>query len=142
VWSDTVERLDGLIWLGTGLDTFQTAMGSSTRWTLPEGATPWTDQEAALEPGQGYYIPEGGGGRFREAHDDYLQLLVESGAPGLVLALVGLGAALAAQRRDTWTLAALLGVMLHSLVDFPAQIPAVAALFVAVAALPERAADD
>jgi hypothetical protein len=139
-WSDSLRRMDGLWLLGSGFNTFQRAMSTSTPWTLPEGATPWTPAEAALGPGDGYYIPEGGGGRFREAHDDYLQLLIETGVPGLGLALWGLASALAAQRRDVWTLAALLGVMLHCLVDFPAQIPAVAAAFVCVAALPSRGA--
>jgi O-antigen ligase len=141
-WSDTLRRLDGLWLHGSGFNTFQAAMSSSTPWTLPEGSTPWTPEEAALGPGEGYYVPEGGGGRFREAHNDYLQLLVESGVPGLALALWALGAALGAQRRDLWALAAVLGPMLHCLVDFPAQIPAVAALFAGVAALPERGASD
>jgi O-antigen ligase len=141
-WTDSLRRIDGLWRHGSGFNTFQAAMSTSTPWALPEGATPWTPDEAALGPGEGYYIPEGGGGRFREAHNDYLQLLIESGVPGLGVALWALVSALLAQRRDAWALAALLGVMLHSLVDFPAQIPAVAALFTCVAALPERSAGD
>lgn len=142
VWSDSLNRLDGLWIHGSGLNTFQAAMSTATPWTLPEGATPWTPEEAALGPADGYYIPEGGVGRFREAHNDYIQVLVECGVPGLVLVLWALVRVIAVQRRDPWLLAAVLGPMLHCLVDFPAQIPAVAALWACVAALPERAAGD
>ena len=64
-----------------------------------------------------------------------MQLLVETGVPGLLIALWAALAALAAVRSRPWQLAALAGVLLHELVEFDLQIPAVAVLFVAVAAL-------
>jgi hypothetical protein len=71
----------------------------------------------------------------REAHYDSVPLLVETGAPGLLIGLWAGVAVLAAARRDPWLLAALAGVLMHEFVDFDLQIPAVAALFVVVAAL-------
>ena len=142
VWTDSLRRL-GWLWIhGSGFNTFQAAMSTSTRWEQPEGATPWTPEEEAIGPGEGYYLPDGVRGRFREAHNDYLQVLVESGVPGLLLVLWGVARVVSSQRRDPWALAGVIGLPLHCLVDFPAQIPAVAALFACVAALPERAAGD
>jgi O-antigen ligase len=77
-----------------------------------------------------------------QAHDDYLQLLVEMGALGFATMLWFLAAVFrgAARKLGRWidevngavTLAALLGVLgilVHSFVDFNLQIPANAAVF-------------
>jgi O-antigen ligase len=76
-----------------------------------------------------------------EAHNDYLQALLDGGLVGLllVLALVGLvlRAALAGARRSPVELGlfgALVGFALHELVDFGGQIPANAATAIALAA--------
>ena len=73
---------------------------------------------------------------YREAHSDYVQLLVETGVPGLLIGLWAGFAALAAARRDPWLFAALAGLLMHVFVDFDLQIPAIAALFVVLAGLP------
>ena len=72
---------------------------------------------------------------YREAHNDYLQLLTEVGVVGLVIALWGVFRLVARTWRDPWLLAALVGPLLHALVDFGFQIPAVAVLFAVVAGL-------
>ncbi len=71
---------------------------------------------------------------YREAHSDWVQLLVETGVPGLLVGLWAALAALAAARRDPWLFAALAGVLMHVFVDFDLQIPAIPALFVVLAA--------
>jgi O-antigen ligase len=72
---------------------------------------------------------------YREAHNDYLQLLLETGVPGLLLGLWAATATLLAARRDPWLLAAVAGALLHALVEFDFQIPAIPVLFVAIVAL-------
>jgi O-antigen ligase len=77
-----------------------------------------------------------------QAHNDYLQLLLEMGALGFVIMLWFLGRMYygAAKKLGNWTtnlngaltLATMLGctgILVHSLVDFNLQIPANAALF-------------
>jgi O-antigen ligase len=79
---------------------------------------------------------------INEAHNDYLQLLVEAGGLGFAVMLWFLWTLFrsASRKMKNWTedtngaiaLAALLGVtgiLIHSLVDFNLQIPANAALF-------------
>jgi O-antigen ligase len=79
---------------------------------------------------------------INEAHNDYLQLLVETGALGLAVMLWFLSVTYfkAAQKLSAWAdnpngmlaLAALLGctgILVHSFVDFNLQIPANAAIF-------------
>jgi O-antigen ligase len=77
-----------------------------------------------------------------QAHNDYLQLLIETGAIGFAIMLWFLITAYyrASKKLENWThdpngalaLAAMLGITglaVHSLVDFNLQIPANAALF-------------
>ena len=77
-----------------------------------------------------------------EAHNDYLQVLIDAGAlgAGLVAALLAVvfrGALARASRSplDLGLFGALLGLALHGLVDFNGQIPANAATWIALAAL-------
>ena len=77
-----------------------------------------------------------------EAHNDYLQALLDGGALGLALVCgllaIVLRSALARARRspvELGLLGALLGLALHELVDFNGQIPANAATWIALAAL-------
>ena len=137
VWRDSLERMDGLWVVGSGFNTFGPAMSRVGVWQLPDGATPWPEW---FDPSGGarfgFRTPVGVEGMpwYREAHNDYLQLLVEAGLPGLFLGLWAIVAVWRGSRDDPWLLAALIGVLLHSLVDFPLQIPAVTVLFVVLAA--------
>jgi O-antigen ligase len=77
-----------------------------------------------------------------EAHNDYLQALIDGGAVGAglvasLLAMVLRGAIARAARSplDLGLFGALLGLALHGLVDFNGQIPANAATWIALAAL-------
>jgi len=77
-----------------------------------------------------------------EAHNDYLQVLIDAGAVGAglvaaMLAVVLRGALARASRSplDLGLFGALLGFALHGLVDFNGQIPANAATWIALAAL-------
>lgn len=77
-----------------------------------------------------------------EAHNDYLQVLIDAGALGAglfvaLLAVVFRGALARASRSplDLGLFGALLGLALHGLVDFNGQIPANAATWIALAAL-------
>jgi tetratricopeptide (TPR) repeat protein len=84
------------------------------------------------------YQPETLQGWFRQAHNDYLNLLCDIGLMGAVLVLVAVALAvrriLAARRtrrmNRRWMLgaglAAVLGLLLHALADFNFQIPALA----------------
>ena len=85
---------------------------------------------------------------FGEAHNDYLQALIDGGVVGAALVLSLLAVvfrrALARAARsplDLGLLGALLGFALHGLVDFNGQIPANAATWVALAALATRLDD-
>ena len=143
VWKDTLARMSGYWVLGSGFNTFGAAMSRVTLWELPKGATPWREpHEASLAqaPRMGYLAHEftPGLGWYREAHNDYLQVLVELGLPGLLLALWAAWRVLRSLRWRPWFLAAALGLLLQSLVEFSLQLPAVVALFVVVAACGAR----
>ncbi len=98
----------------------------------------------ALESGEryGYRAPGDLPGLtwYREAHNDWIQLLVETGLPGLAVGLWAALAVLLAARNDPWLFAALAGPLIHVFVDFDFQIPAIPVLFVVLAALAPRAA--
>jgi O-antigen ligase len=144
VWGESVAAMRGWRWVtGYGYDAFAEALSRVPAWDLPAGATPWpAGTETALLTGEavGYRAPGDlpGLAWYREAHSDYVQLLVETGVPGLLIGLWAALAALAAARRDPWLFAALAGLLMHVFVDFDLQIPAIAALFVVLAALPQR----
>ncbi|HSN34522.1 MAG TPA: O-antigen ligase family protein [Ideonella sp.] len=144
VWQEAILSLHGARWLtGFGFDTFAEGVSRVPAWTLPVGATPWPEwAQATLRSGArvGYRSPGGISGItwYREAHNDWLQLLYEAGVPGLLIGVWAALAVLAAARRDPWLFAALAGVLMHVLVDFDLQIPAVTTLFVVLAALPQR----
>ncbi len=144
VWRDSLKRMGGLWLRGSGFDSFAAAMSGATPWDLPLGADPWP---AEIEADRVAHRPVGvrvapgvpGMTWYREAHNDYLQVLVETGLPGLTLALWGVLALLRSARRDPWLLMALAGVLLQSAVEFDLQIPAIAVLFVALGASRSRA---
>jgi O-antigen ligase len=148
VWGDALRRMDGYWVRGSGFNTFAWAMSRAVPFELPVGATPWPADvrrpvAAPTGPWPAFRVPVQAEGIvwYREAHNDYLQVLVEMGIPGLLLALWAAGACLRAAERDPWLTASLAGLLAHEVVDFPLQIPAVAALFVTLAALrslPER----
>jgi O-antigen ligase len=147
VWSESLALVDGPRWLtGCGFNTFAAAFSRVPAWRLPAGATPWPEAvRDALESGArvGYRVPRELPGViwYREAHNDWLQLLVETGLPGLAVGVWAALAAVLAARRDPWLFAALFGPLAHALVDFDFQIPAIAALFVVLAALAGQAVE-
>ena len=88
----------------------------------------------------GIYRTPGVEGAYTYAHNDFLETLLETGAPGLVLALIPLALFVRGlQKEAPWRdvvagsrapmQSALLGVVLHALVDFGLQIPSNLFLF-------------
>jgi O-antigen ligase len=145
VWRDALQQVPGTWLTGSGLNTFAATGSRATVFRLPRGATPWREPyetSVVQAPRQGFRAILGTPLLTWNAavHNDYLQLLVESGVPGLLLALATLVLLTSRARGDLWVLAGLVAVAVHSAVDFPLQIPAVAALFVTVAALPRLTA--
>jgi O-antigen ligase len=140
IWRESLAALHGPRWAtGYGFNAFAEAISRVPAWQLPRGATPWpAPVDAPLRSGArlGYRAPGDLPGLdwYREAHNDWLQLLVETGVPGLLIGLWGALAALHAARRDPWRFAALAGVLMHAFVDFDLQIPAISALLVVLAA--------
>jgi O-antigen ligase len=144
VWRTALEGAREQWLTGSGLNTFAAAISRTTAWALPKGATPWRapDETSVTEnPRMGYYslLEAPRLGWYREAHNDYLQLLVETGLPGVLLAFIAVGRLLWAVRRDAFLTAALFGLLLHEVVDFDLQAPAVAVLFTVLAAVPPEA---
>jgi O-antigen ligase len=116
-WKWTVAIVGDFPLLGTGLGTF---------------AESWK-----------HYYPPGTSAVWHEAHNDYLQLLSETGAVGFVIFLAALGifawrfmlpGILTSRRSEPYTVhgivVGLVAVAFHSIVDFPLQINACAVLFV------------
>ena len=140
IWKESLAAMHGARWAtGYGLGAFPEAVSRVPAWKLPAGATPWpAPAETALLGGGrvGFRAPADlpDLGWYREAHNDWVQLLVETGLPGLLVGLWAALAALAAARRDPWLFAALAGVLMHVFVDFDFQVPAIPALFVVLAA--------
>jgi hypothetical protein len=128
-------------WIGgSGFNTFDMAVSRSTAWDLPEGATPWRDpyETTMVDVARvGFRLPMGIPGLwyYREAHNDYVQVLAEAGVVGLLLVLWGIGRVLLAVRPDPWLLAALGGVFMHAFVDFGLHVPAIIALCVVLAGI-------
>ena len=144
VWEDTIERMGGRWFAGSGLNTFDRAMSGATAWSLPEGATPMTgpyETSFVDLPYAGYRFIEKTTILFwyGQAHNDYVQILAEAGAVGLLLMVWAFGRAFAAVRSDAWLLAALVAPALHAFLDFGFQLPAVVALFVSLAAIKPHA---
>jgi O-antigen ligase len=122
VWDTLVENLGPFLWVGSGLGTFE------------EGFAPIT--------------PPGSSRRWDRAHDDYLQLLWETGLVGMILLLA---AGFIFIRRYWWPAlrarghgesllrvglaVSLMTIALHSLVDFNLQIGSNGFLFALLAGL-------
>jgi hypothetical protein len=64
-----------------------------------------------------------------------VQTLVETGGPGLLIALWAAVAALGAVRREPRLLAAVAAVLMHAFVDFDLQIPAIPVVLVCLIAM-------
>ena len=144
VWRDSLGRMKGRWLTGTGFNTFGPSMSHSPPLALPKGATPWPEAiesaaRAGDRPGIRALIEFPGLGWYREAHNDYVQTLVETGVPGLLIALWAAVAALGALRRDPWLLAAVAAVLMHAFVDFDLQIPAIPVLLVCLIAMRSEA---
>ncbi|HET8644737.1 MAG TPA: O-antigen ligase family protein [Vicinamibacteria bacterium] len=140
VWKDAGQRIAReQLWVcGTGLNTFGVAFGRTAPWALPRGATPWPEALGQGGERSGYYVPAESRRIvwYREAHNEYLQVLAETGLPGLAVALWAAAIVLRRARRSPWLLAAMAAFLFHCLVDFDLQIPGLAMLFTALAALP------
>ncbi len=140
VWEDSLHRMEGRWISGFGFNTFGAAISRTTAWTLPEGATPWrppyeTSIAEVARAGYRTITPGPEMTFYREAHNDYLQLLTEVGLVGLGLALWGVFRVVKRTWRDPWLLAAVAGPLLHAFVDFAFQAAAVSVLFAVVSAL-------
>ena len=116
LWRDTLPMVSRFPLFGDGWNAFATAFP----WYQTLRTTDW----------------------IGEAHNDYLQVLIDGGVlgAGIVAALLATafrGALARAERSplDLGLFGALLGLALHGLVDFNGQIPANAATWIALAAL-------
>jgi O-antigen ligase len=140
VWRESLGMLRHAWLTGYGFNTFGLATSRSTPWQLPLGATPWPNDMAEASRVRamiGYRTPAQIPAIvwYREAHNDYVQVAVECGAAGLIVALWAALRVLRAARLEPWVMASLAGVMLHIVVEFDLQIPAIPVLFVCIAGL-------
>ena len=121
-WSRTIDMFEDHAALGTGFGTYVTAFAA--------------------------YSPPGSYAIWKEAHNEYLQLLAEVGLVGFLTALLALAIfgrrhflPVVLDRNSPDRLLSLglamgiVSLLLHSLVDFSLQVPAVGFLFVVVAGL-------
>lgn len=122
VWRAMIDRLDSFLWTGSGLGTFE------------DSFAPFT--------------PPGSSRRWDRAHNDYLQLVWETGVVGSVLVLAG---SVVFLRRYWWPAlrargeqdsllrvglaVSFLSIALHSLIDFNLQIGSNAFLFTLLAGI-------
>jgi O-antigen ligase len=140
VWRESLGMLRHAWLTGYGFNTFGFATSRSTPWQLPRGATPWSSdvaEAARVRAMIGYRTPSQIPAIvwYREAHNDYVQVAVECGAAGLIVALWAAVRLIKAARLEPWVMASLAGVLLHVVVDFDLQIPAIPVLFVCIAGL-------
>ncbi len=141
VWRDTLAHMQGRWLTGSGFNTYGEVFNREMPLALPRGATPWPQPVLdAVAHGRRpvVRVPSDAKGIawFREAHNDYLQLLAETGLPGLAIGLWAVAAAIGRARRRAWLLVSTVGLLLHLCVEFDFQIPAVVALFVTLTAWP------
>jgi O-antigen ligase len=139
VWLDALHQIDDYWLTGSGFNTYGLSIGHTLPWQLPKGSAPWPQEiRQAVAAGQRPVIRVPPGLPpvywYREAHNDYLQLLIETGLPGLGLAIWAAVRLLRQLRADRWLLMAAVGMLLHVLVEFDLQIPALPVLLVVVAA--------
>jgi len=120
IWRDSLRAIGDFKWLGTGLGTYE--------WAVGHYQTGFLDY------------------RYEHAHSDYLEFAAEIGIPAAALLFAGLWAlvvraartAIRSNRRSAAILAAgsagaLAAILLHAVTDFNLQIPANALLFCWVA---------
>jgi O-antigen ligase len=116
VWRMSLEKLDGAHRLaGYGLGAYAAA--------APEVVEHWTGLGLKRE-GMAIY-----------AHNEYLQILVETGVVGFMIVIWGIAALLWAARREPWLCAALAGPAVHAFFEFSFHTPAVGVLLAVVAGL-------
>ena len=140
LWAGSLKQMDGGEWVtGSGFNTFASKASRSAVFSLPAGATPWPAEINALSTSGARIVTrmldsQRGYVWHREAHNEYIQALVETGLIGLALVGWAVARVLADARHEPWRFAALAAGFLHAAVDFPFQIPAIAVLFAVVAA--------
>jgi putative inorganic carbon (HCO3(-)) transporter len=142
IWRQSLASMSGIWLTGAGLNTFRAAVTRTLPLTMPAGALPWPGEVGDALPARmriGFRTPPEleGWQWYQEAHNDYIQLAVEMGAIGVAIGIWAL-LILAARMREPWLAAGVVGLLMHSTVDFPLQIPAVAVLFFAVCAFAEK----
>jgi O-antigen ligase len=142
VWRHSVASMSGTWLTGAGLNTFAAAISRAVPYATPAGATAWPGEVAEAIPAGvrvGHRTPTdlADWQWYHEAHNDYLQLAVEMGVVGVALGVWAL-ILLARRMREPWLAAGVAGILVHSTVDFPLQIPAVAVLFLAMCSHAER----
>ena len=106
IWRYSVAAMSGSWLTGAGLNTFEDAITQVIPLAVPAGATQWPSEIAEAIPAQlriGLRTPADLEGRawHREAHNDYVQLAVETGAIGAAIGLWGL-VMLIARMREPW----------------------------------------